>query len=212
MPYADQYRWTYHRDDSDDWCRWSLCSTTADPAGDDTRCPAGCAASTIEPVNPHQSATHTPTDHPRSTDPAALRRNVLIRAADTNHEVRGSDVPAETLRDLIRYRRLSPLPGRPGWYKATLLCGCQPGTIIAGQHRYSCAVTQNYTALSEALCGVTDALTESHETIDNLTALLPPDATEHLAEHRDALDAASTALDAIRDHAAAMTNPTTAPQ
>ncbi|MDG4756106.1 MULTISPECIES: hypothetical protein [Micromonospora] len=50
MPNTDQHRWNNHRNGNDDWCPWSLSPTTADPEGDDTRCPAGCPASTIESV------------------------------------------------------------------------------------------------------------------------------------------------------------------
>ncbi|MEV4708214.1 hypothetical protein [Actinoplanes sp. NPDC049316] len=36
-----------HRNDSDDWCPWSLTTIAAGASGDG-RCPAGCASSTIE--------------------------------------------------------------------------------------------------------------------------------------------------------------------
>jgi hypothetical protein len=47
----EQYRWTEHSNDIGDWCPWSGGPTTADPSDDDHRCPARCAASSIEPVD-----------------------------------------------------------------------------------------------------------------------------------------------------------------
>jgi hypothetical protein len=44
-----RYRWTDHRTDRNTWCRWSHVNVSARVATSaDTRCPAGCSASSIE--------------------------------------------------------------------------------------------------------------------------------------------------------------------
>ena len=41
-------RYSDHNNDLGDWCGWSLCSTSAAP---ESRCPAGCRGSFVEPVD-----------------------------------------------------------------------------------------------------------------------------------------------------------------
>lgn len=46
-----RYRFNYHSNQLDDWCRWSHVKVTKKLAeSDDTACPAGCPDSNIEKV------------------------------------------------------------------------------------------------------------------------------------------------------------------